>query len=196
MSRLRTAARTRAAIHDAALEQFLHFGYEATRLEDVADRLGLTRAAILYHYRSKEDVLRGIVEPVLHAIDTVLSRFPVVAEPTSADQRHVLQALVDVFLEHRTALALILRFTNDTATLDLGATLRRLNERAAVLLGGPGFADQPMSRVRVIGTLAALSGLMGARLHAPLDTAEERDILLRALLDLLRGPERADRVRG
>ena len=187
MSCRRTAESTRASIHAAALDAFLHHGYQATTLEDIAGTLGLTRAAILYHYRSKEDLLRDIVEPVLIAIEATLDRFPVSDAPTGADQDAVIGALVDVFLAHRSEMALILRFTNDTATLDLGATVRALNQRAAVLLGGPGFADDPERRLRVVATLAALSGTMGARLHVPLNSPAERETLIRALLDVLRG---------
>jgi AcrR family transcriptional regulator len=53
---------TRARIVDIALELFAEHGYEKTSLREIADRLGVTKAALYYHFRTKEDILAGIVD--------------------------------------------------------------------------------------------------------------------------------------
>ena len=47
------AERTRASILDAAETCFAERGFSATRLEDVAEAVGIRRASIVYHFRDK-----------------------------------------------------------------------------------------------------------------------------------------------
>lgn len=47
------AERTRTAILSAAEEQFARRGFAATRLDDVAEALGMTGAALFYYFRDK-----------------------------------------------------------------------------------------------------------------------------------------------
>ena len=56
------AQRTRAAILEAAERLFARRGYAATRLEDVADAVGLKRAALFYHFRDKTELARVLLE--------------------------------------------------------------------------------------------------------------------------------------
>jgi AcrR family transcriptional regulator len=48
---------TRERILDIALELFTEQGYERTSLRQIAERLGFSKAAIYYHFASKEDIL-------------------------------------------------------------------------------------------------------------------------------------------
>ena len=47
----------RERILDVALELFNEHGYEATSLREIAERLGVTKAALYYHFQSKADIL-------------------------------------------------------------------------------------------------------------------------------------------
>ncbi len=51
---------TRERILDIALELFIENGFDKTSLREIADRLGFTKAAIYYHFASKEDILMAI----------------------------------------------------------------------------------------------------------------------------------------
>ena len=51
-----------AALLDAAFRIFALRGYRATRLEDVAAEVGLTKGAIYYHFENKEDLLRQALQ--------------------------------------------------------------------------------------------------------------------------------------
>jgi AcrR family transcriptional regulator len=48
---------TRERILDVALELFTQHGYDKTSLRDIAERLGITKAALYYHFERKEDIL-------------------------------------------------------------------------------------------------------------------------------------------
>jgi AcrR family transcriptional regulator len=47
----------RQRILDVALELFNEQGYDKTSLREIADRLGVTKAALYYHFERKEDIL-------------------------------------------------------------------------------------------------------------------------------------------
>ena len=53
-------ADTRVRILDVAVELFSDQGYEKTSLREIAERLGFSKAAIYYHFASKEDLLLAL----------------------------------------------------------------------------------------------------------------------------------------
>jgi AcrR family transcriptional regulator len=55
-----TTRSTRDRILDVALELFSDEGYDKTSLREIAERLGFSKAAIYYHFASKEDILREL----------------------------------------------------------------------------------------------------------------------------------------
>jgi AcrR family transcriptional regulator len=64
---------TRARILDIALELFAEHGYEKTSLREIADGLGVTKAALYYHFRTKEDILAGIVDSMSAPIEEAIA---------------------------------------------------------------------------------------------------------------------------
>lgn len=53
---------TKERILDEALKLFAQSGYMGTSMNDIADRLGVTKAALYKHYTSKQEILDSIVE--------------------------------------------------------------------------------------------------------------------------------------
>jgi len=56
-----------------ALELFAEQGYDKTSLREIAERLGVTKAALYYHFKSKEDIVASLVEDYFHKIDELIS---------------------------------------------------------------------------------------------------------------------------
>lgn len=56
------AGATKERILETALELFAQRGYLGTSMSDIAQRLGITKAALYKHYASKQDILDRIVE--------------------------------------------------------------------------------------------------------------------------------------
>lgn len=52
----------RARIQDVALDLFIEEGYDKTSLREIAERLGVTKAALYYHFPTKEDIVSSMVE--------------------------------------------------------------------------------------------------------------------------------------
>ena len=45
----------------AGYETFLHFGVRRASMQDIADRAGISRAALYLHYRNKTDIFRALM---------------------------------------------------------------------------------------------------------------------------------------
>ncbi|MFD0884965.1 TetR/AcrR family transcriptional regulator [Streptosporangium algeriense] len=55
-------ADTRTRIQETALKLFIEQGYEATSLREIAEALGVTKAALYYHFKSKDEIITSLVE--------------------------------------------------------------------------------------------------------------------------------------
>ncbi|WP_314146091.1 TetR/AcrR family transcriptional regulator [uncultured Leifsonia sp.] len=62
MAKQERAERTRLAILDAAAHEFDELGYEGARLERIVERTGATKGAVYFHFRSKLDIARALVD--------------------------------------------------------------------------------------------------------------------------------------
>src|SRR3954464_1282669 len=63
---------TRDRILSVGLRLFATQGYANTTLREIADELGVTKAALYFHYKTKEEILNGILLGHLEAINTML----------------------------------------------------------------------------------------------------------------------------
>jgi AcrR family transcriptional regulator len=64
---------TRARIQQVALELFAEQGYDKTSLREIAERLDVTKAALYYHFKSKEDIVRSLVEDYFGQLDDLIA---------------------------------------------------------------------------------------------------------------------------
>lgn len=63
---------TRDAILRAAELRFAAKGFYPTRLEDIADDVGITRTAVIYHFRDKEALYNAVLETLFTQLDNVI----------------------------------------------------------------------------------------------------------------------------
>ncbi|SFC22833.1 TetR/AcrR family transcriptional regulator [Streptomyces aidingensis] len=64
---------TRQRIQDVALAFFMERGYEKTSLREIADELGVTKAALYYHFKTKEDILVSLFAEVGAKVDRLIA---------------------------------------------------------------------------------------------------------------------------
>jgi len=128
-------ATTRDRILDVALDLFIEKGYDKTSLREIAEQLGLTKAALYYHFASKGDILMAL-HMRLHEFGWETLR-KVGDGPVSLEQwADVLDGLVNQMLTHRkifllhernqAALEELHREEHDAEHDDLQAQLRRI----------------------------------------------------------------------
>lgn len=63
------AARTRQCILDAAVEVFVRDGIASATLEQVAQQAGVSRGAIYWHFKGKQDLLQRILDEQAHPLE-------------------------------------------------------------------------------------------------------------------------------
>jgi AcrR family transcriptional regulator len=68
----RKGSQTRADIQQAALSLFTERGYDATSMREIAEQLGITKAALYYHFDSKEAIVLSLFEENMRALDDLL----------------------------------------------------------------------------------------------------------------------------
>ncbi|WDZ82772.1 TetR family transcriptional regulator [Micromonospora cathayae] len=112
---------TRTRILRAALDLFAEHGYQRTSLRQIADRLRLTKAAILYHFPTKQHLLEDLVEPMLAGLEGLLADAGQL--PPDRARWAVLAGWVDVLLTHRRPLGMLF---HDLRMISRGPTYQRL----------------------------------------------------------------------
>lgn len=68
-----TAEGTRQRILDAATKLFEQRGFAGTSIRELAVLCGMTKAALYYHFPSKEEVLQALVAPFLDDVDRIVA---------------------------------------------------------------------------------------------------------------------------
>jgi AcrR family transcriptional regulator len=136
-----------------ALDRFRVDGFVGTSIADLAGALGVSKAAIYYHYRSKDTLLHHLVDPLLDAIDACIQdhNTPAASARTS---RQLLGAYLTVLIAHRDVVPLI---ATDVAVLNhptIGPRLRAQNQQLQSLLAGPGTSIS--ARLRAEAALGAI----------------------------------------
>lgn len=172
---------TRSRILDAALELFSEQGFEGTTLQQIADRLGFTKAALYYHFRSKDDLLEALVMPSLIDLDELLDANEL-SPGVRAPRRVFVQRYVDYLLRHRRLLAYVsqdLAVVAHTAIAS-GHRERRARMEAALADGELDFKEQ----VRVAMAFGGIHAVIAR--HPAADADELREALLSAAGSLLR----------
>jgi AcrR family transcriptional regulator len=64
---------TRERIQAVALELFAEHGYEKTSLREIAERLDVTKAALYYHFNTKEDIVVSLFDDLIADMDKILA---------------------------------------------------------------------------------------------------------------------------
>jgi AcrR family transcriptional regulator len=183
---------TRERIQAVALELFAEHGYEATSLREIAERLGVTKAALYYHFRSKEDIVRSFTEDYVAELDHLLAWGA--AQPRTPQTRAALLVRYTDMVSGRLE---VLRFLeqNQAAVHQLmaehadGEGKRWFRAQFEALRGLLAPPDAPLrDRVRASAALAAVGlGCMLFQHEAP-DPAELRAIVLEIARDLTASP--------
>jgi AcrR family transcriptional regulator len=64
---------TREKIQAVALELFAAHGYENTSLRQIAERLDVSKAALYYHFSTKEDIAVSLFDSLLTDMDEIIA---------------------------------------------------------------------------------------------------------------------------
>lgn len=180
----RTDGRTtdmRRRILEVAARRFAADGVAATSLRDIADELGVTKAALYYHFPRKADLLRDAFVPLADAIEAWLER----AEASDAPARELLEEYFDVVREHEGLIQALGREPSALQGSPVAARLGGWVERAQRILAG----DDADLEARVRATVAIGGLARAASFVAADDTDALKRLAVAAALDALGGAE-------
>lgn len=175
-----TAARQR--IVDAAVQLFAERGVAGTSLKDIADALGVTKAAVYHQFKTKEEIVLAAVGGALQGIAVAVEQAQHEATPDEA-AAEVIATVVALAVDRR---RLIRTVQGDPELLRIIAKhhgLKALMElRDSILLRGRGT---PEDRARVAFLAAAFGGAPAHPLVADIDAATLNDLFGRIARELL-----------
>jgi AcrR family transcriptional regulator len=174
----RRSADTRAEIRAVALELFSQRGFEQTSLREIAERLDITKAALYYHFPSKDNLISDLFSPLV--VD--LEGFRVdVAAPGREGMRATLDSYLELCHRHKQLFQGLLLDFGALARLDVLTTLVRKREELDRVLVG---SDHPVDRVRAVIAFGGLQDCVVLMADEPLESyrAAAVDAALRALL--------------
>ncbi|MDX8031334.1 TetR family transcriptional regulator [Lentzea sp. BCCO 10_0856] len=87
---------------------FAERGYRATSMQAIADQVGITKAALYYHFASKDELLRHLTLPLLDELEGALGDAEAAGDPEAVRWRAI-EGYVDVYLRHRETLLMLVR---------------------------------------------------------------------------------------
>jgi AcrR family transcriptional regulator len=163
----------------AALTLFAEHGVGGTSLQMIADAMGVTKAAVYYQFRTKDEIVLAVIDVELAGLEAAIEAAE--AEGRSVRAREVLlEQVIDLAIERRRIVGVIqsdpvmVRFLNDHKPF------RQVIDRLfAVLLG-----EEPTPETWV--TAAMLYGAIGGAVAHPRLARIDDDTLRSHLLRLAR----------
>jgi TetR/AcrR family transcriptional regulator len=109
------AEKTRAGILDAAEALFAERGFDATRLEDIAERVGIRRASIVYYFKDKRELYDAVLEDVFGGLHDALAEVLVRGETLTEQIEVGVSAWVDYVGSRPSIARLLLREVADAS---------------------------------------------------------------------------------
>ncbi|MFD0026280.1 TetR/AcrR family transcriptional regulator [Streptomyces sp. NPDC058382] len=173
---------TRQRIQDVALELFAEQGYEKTSLREISEKLDVTKAALYYHFKTKEDILVSIFEDLNRPVEELIA-WGQTQPRTLETKKEILRRYSEVL---RGAAPLFRFMQENQATvrdLSIGETMKG---RVLGLVGLIKDADAPLTdQVRCFSALFTMHAGMFALNDADGDPEEKRKAVLEVAVELV-----------
>lgn len=152
----------RQRILEAASQLFFDHGYSGTSVDQIADRLSVTKPFIYYQFASKTDLLTAIYLQVVDlALDAITSAVNANGSPTDR-LRGFARALALVCIEHREIIAIYFReevYVPKKSLKEIHKRKRQFDARLKQLLAeGVAAGEFEIDDVSISGL--AISGLL------------------------------------
>ncbi|TDQ01533.1 TetR/AcrR family transcriptional regulator [Labedaea rhizosphaerae] len=169
---------TRQKILDIATELFAERGYAATSLSDIAERLGTSKAALYYHFRSKGAILDALVSEPLTAFTKLA------AAARDLPPRDLLAAILDTAIAMRTLFELLDKDPSTRKHLDADATRAtsaQVNATLVAVLAGPDPTAGSTARAHAAYATVKNAALAILAQGGDLDDLTRRELLAAAV---------------
>ncbi|MFF5536847.1 TetR/AcrR family transcriptional regulator [Streptomyces cinerochromogenes] len=173
---------TRQRIQDVALELFAEQGYEKTSLREIAERLDVTKAALYYHFKTKEEIIVSLFEDLTKPIENLIE--------WGRQQPHTLETKQEIIRRYSEALAgaePLFRFMQENQAtvreLRIGDTFKDRMRGLRDILIDP--EAELVDQVRSVSALFTLHAGMFVMHDLVGDSEKKREAVLEVALDLI-----------
>lgn len=144
---------TRERIQRTAIELFSEHGYEHTSLREIAEQLGVTKAALYYHFKTKEDIAASFFDSYAEDVDRICEWGE--AQPRNLDtRRELLRRYAEVIRSHVPVLKFMQHNQAALSRLDRGSIFRKRQKRLYALLADED--DELIDRLRAWDAVTTL----------------------------------------
>jgi AcrR family transcriptional regulator len=185
-----TKGDTRVRLLDTALGLFTLHGVEGTSLQMIADALGVTKAAVYYHFKTKDEITEAVCEPALREFDTIVDHAHTIRRP-GARTDYLVDAFVDLVVRNRVLVAVVC-----TDPGIMRATERLVHSEDSAMLTLPRLLVGPdADEAAVVAAHVSLAGVAmagGSPAFAGMDDETLRHHLVDAMRRLLGRPRRRE----
>jgi AcrR family transcriptional regulator len=127
----------REKILDAAKSLFIQQGYHGLAMRQISEAVGVSKAALYYHFKDKEELFLAILETYLLELETALDR--IMAEPVNCREQ------ICLFVEYVLA-----------QPTEQRATIRLASQEAGQLSAASRKAFERIYREKFIGKVEAI----------------------------------------
>ncbi|GAA3095803.1 TetR/AcrR family transcriptional regulator [Streptomyces echinatus] len=174
---------TRQRIQDVALELFAEQGYEKTSLREIAARLDVTKAALYYHFKTKEEIIVSLFEDLTKPIEDLIE--------WGRRQPHTLETKQEIVRRYSEALSgaePLFRFMQENQAtvreLRIGDTFKDRMRGLRDILIDP--EAQLVDQVRSVSAMFTLHAGMFVMQDLEGDPEKKREAVLEVALDLVK----------
>jgi AcrR family transcriptional regulator len=167
---------TRRRMLDVAMRLFSQYSFAGTSLQMIADELDLTKAAIYYHFRTREQLVVALMQPILGEIEGVV-RTAELRRGARARAEAMLIGYADIVARNRKLAAVTVFDPSVASVLRSQPELAALIDRQLTLLAATGSAASGGINAAVV-----MTGLAGAASTADPQLAD--DALREQLIDV------------
>ncbi|WP_030942672.1 TetR/AcrR family transcriptional regulator [Streptomyces sp. NRRL S-646] len=173
---------TRQRIQDVALELFAEQGYEKTSLREIAEHLDVTKAALYYHFKTKEEILVSIFEDLSQPIVELIEWGR--QQPQSLETKHEIIRRYSDTLAGATPLFRFMQENQGTVKeLRIGETFRNRMMGMRDILIDPDA--ELIDQVRCVSAMFTLHAGMFALGDIEGDPEDKRKAVLEVATDLV-----------
>ncbi|CDO30642.1 TetR/AcrR family transcriptional regulator [Mycolicibacterium porcinum] len=166
----------RERVLEAALSLFAEHGVNGTSLQMIADRLGVSKAAVYYQFHSKDEIALAVIQPVFDDMMRLVRIAEAMSTP-EARREAAVSGMVEMAVRHRRVTAVFHGDPVIDGLVQSRAELQDTIERLTGILLGP----DPDAASRVcLSVLAA--GIYGSATDPALNDVSDEE-LQRVLLD-------------
>ncbi len=166
----------RERVLEAALSLFAEHGVNGTSLQMIADRLGVSKAAVYYQFHSKDEIALAVIQPVFDDMMRLVRIAEAMSTP-EARREAAVSGMVEMAVRHRRVTAVFHGDPVIDGLVQSRAELQDTIERLTGILLGP----DPDAASRICMSVLA-AGIYGSATDPALNDVTDEE-LHRVLLD-------------